>query len=94
MRAIKDEARDDDVEISFAQKDVSKMKRKRENISVDHALSESHKLMRHTSNDVMDSPAITSTPRTAIHAAKPIKDEDVFETTNDSRRLFNIICKR
>jgi len=32
----------------------------------------------------MDSPAITSTPRTMIEAAKPIKDEDVFETTNDS----------
>jgi len=40
--------------------------------------------MRHTSNDVIDSPAITSTPRTTIVAAKRIKDEDVFETTNDS----------
>jgi len=59
------------------------MKRKRENTSVDHALSESHKLMRHTSNDMMNSPAITSTPRTTIEAAKPIKDENVFETTND-----------
>jgi len=57
------------------------MKRKREDISVNHALS---KLMRHTSNDVMDSPAITSTSRTTVEAAKPIKDEDVFETTNDS----------
>jgi len=82
IHAIKDEPRDDDVK-TFAQEDMSKMKRKRENTSVDHALSESHKLM-HTSNDVMDSPAITSTPRTTIEAAKPIKDEDVFEITNDS----------
>jgi len=86
MRAIKDEPRDDDVETSFVQKDMNKMKRKREDTSVDHALS---KLMRHTknestSNDAMDSPAITSTPRTMIEAAKPIKDEYVFETTNDS----------
>jgi len=44
MRAIKDESRDDDVETSFVQKDMSKMKRKREDTSVDHALS---KLMRH-----------------------------------------------
>jgi len=85
MRAIKDESRGDDVETSFAQKDIiqSKMKRKRENTSVDYALSESHKLMRHTSNDVMDLPAITFTPRT-IEAAKLIKDEDVFETMNNS----------
>jgi len=33
---------------------------------------------------VINSPAITSIPRTIIEAAKPIKDEDVFETTNDS----------
>jgi len=88
MHAIKDEPRDDDVNIkmSFAQKNMtrSKMKRKRE----DHALSESllyiilHKLMRHTSNDVMDSPATTSTPH-LIKAAKPT-DEDIFETTNNS----------
>jgi len=62
MYAIKDEPRDDDVKTSFAQKNVrrSKMKRKQEDNSVDHALNESYKLMRHTSNDVMDSPAITS----------------------------------
>jgi len=35
------------------------------------------------SNDVMDSPAITSTLRTTIEVAKPIKNKDVFETTND-----------
>jgi len=39
MRAIKDEPRDDDVK-TFSQKDMSKMKRKREDTSVDHALSE------------------------------------------------------
>jgi len=90
MHTIKDEPRDDDVKTSFVQKDVirSKMKRKRENTLVDHALSESRKLMQHTknestSNDVMDSPAITSTPRPMIEAAKPING-DVFETTNDS----------
>jgi len=40
MRAIKDEPRDDDVK-TFAQKDMirSKMKKKREDILVDHALS-------------------------------------------------------
>jgi len=81
-RGIKNEPHGDDVETSFVQKDMirSNLKRKRENTSVDHALS---KLIGHTSNDVMDSPAITSTPRTTIEAAKPIKDEDVFETTND-----------
>jgi len=85
MRAIKDEPHDDDVKM-FIQKDIirNKMKMKREDTSIDHALSQSHKLMRYTSNDVMDSPAITSTPRTTIEAANPIKDEDVFETTNDS----------
>jgi len=36
------------------------------------------------SNDVMDSLAIMSTSRTTIKVAKPIKDKDVFETTNDS----------
>jgi len=65
------------------------MKKKREDTSVDYALSESHKLMQHTknesmSNNVMDSLAITSTSRTMIEAVKPIKDENVFETTNDS----------
>jgi len=83
MRAIKDEPRHNDVK-TFAQKDMSKMKRKREDMSVDHALSGSHKLMRHTSNDMKDSPAIMSTLRTTIEAAKPIKDEDVFQITNDS----------
>jgi len=88
MRVIKDEPLDDDIKTSFVQKDVirSKMKRKREDISVDHALNETYKLMRHTSNDVMDSPAITSTPRTTIEAVKSIKD--VFETTNDSFTTF------
>jgi len=83
MRAIKDEPCD--VKTLFVQKTVirSKMKRKREDTLVDHALSKSHKLMRHTSNDVMNSPAITST-RMTIEAVKSIKDEDVFETTNDS----------
>jgi len=42
-----------------------------------HALSESHKLMRHTSNDMMDSLAIMSTSRTTIEAAKSI-NENVF----------------
>jgi len=89
VHIIKDEPRDDDVKItSFEpQKDVirSKIKRKRENTTVDHTLSESCKLMRLTSNDAMDSPAITSTPRTTIEVAKPmIRDKDVFETTNDS----------
>jgi len=86
VHAIKDEPRDDDIKTSFIQKDVkrSKMKRKREDTTVDHALNESCKLMRLTPNDVIDSPAIMSTPRTTIEVAKPIKDEDVFETTNDS----------
>jgi len=60
------------------------MKRKQENTSVDHVLSETSKLMQHTSNDMMDSSTITSTPCMTIETAKPIKDEDVFETTNDS----------
>jgi len=86
MHAIKDEPRDDDIKTSFAQKDVirSKMKRKREDTTIDHALSESCKLMRLTSNDVMDSSAITSTPHTTIEIAKLIKVENVFETINDS----------
>jgi len=44
--------------------------------------------MRHTSNDVIDSSAITSTPHTTIEAAKPIKDKDVFVITNDSFTTF------
>jgi len=87
MHAIKDELHNDDVSIkmSFAQKDIirSKMKRKRENTSVDNALSKSHKLMRHTSHDVLDSSVITSIPRMTIEAAKPT-NKDVFKTTNDS----------
>jgi len=88
MRAIKDKPHDDDVK-TFAQQDskMSKMKMKREDSdcdSLDHTLSESHKLLRYTLNDVMDSPAITSTPRSAIETVKPIKDEDIFETTNDT----------
>lgn len=99
--AIKDEPHDDDIETSFTQKDAIRrnMKRNQKDISVDHALSGSRKLMRymlndatdsppvqHTSNDAMDSPAITSTPRTTIGAAKSTNEalEDVFETTDDS----------
>jgi len=88
-RAIKDEPHDDDVDIetTFAQKDAVRrnMKRNQKDIS-DHALSESPKLMRHTLNDAPDSPAITSTPRTTIGAAKSTSEalENVFETTDDS----------
>jgi len=44
MRVIKDEPRGNDVETSFAQQDMipSKMKSKRQDTSVDHALSESN----------------------------------------------------
>jgi len=80
MHAIKNEPHNNDIKTSFAQKNViwSKMKRKRKDTSVDHALSESRKSMRHTSNDVMDSPAITSTPRTTIKAAKTDKRRGCF----------------
>jgi len=62
MRAIKDEPRDDDVK-TFVQKDIirNKMKRKRDDMSVDHALSDSHKLMRHTSNDGFTSDNVHTT---------------------------------
>jgi len=96
IHTIKDKPRDDvSIKTSFSQKDMirSKIKEKQENTSVDHVLSKSHKLMRHTSNDMMDSPAIMSTPRMTIEAAKPT-NEDVFEAqTIRSRRLFNIRCK-
>ena len=89
-RAIKIEPNDDDVDIetSFAQKDTVRrnMKRNQKDISADHALSESPKLMRHTLNDAIASPAMTSTPRTTIGAAKSTNEalENVFETTDDS----------
>ena len=95
--AIKDEPHDDvDIETSFAQKDAVRrnMKRNQKDISADHALRESPKLMRYTLNDAMDSP-ITSTPHTTIEAAKSMNEalENVFETTDDSFGTFNIRCK-
>jgi len=60
------------------------MKKKREDTSVDHALSESHKLMRHTKNESMISSAVV----------ERIKLDTVYGIRLDKDRIMMLGSKK